>query len=343
MRLREADQAPYTSLITSIQKGGSPIVTAKAENLEYKLGDVIDLYSLITATDNEDGQITINKANTVIDTKLDSDIAGNYKVTYKVSDSDGNTTTKIIYIEIIDDSIPETPDEEDKPEPEEPKPERPEPEEPEDGDKEEPVVPELPDNEEEKPELPEEDDEQVPDENPDSPDDDIETPDEEPDLPVEDDTETPEEKPDLPVEEDNKEPEIPNLPENDNIPKPEIKPVLPNENNNQKTEDNLNLPKEYNNQSFEVLETYNSENIETVSDSSNDTELNIVPEIDEHQKNVDEDFNKDVLTDEIDHVTGYEELSSTGIKISTIIKIVIIMALITLVSFLIVKKKLTQK
>ena len=343
MRLREADQAPYTSLITAIQKGGSPIVTAKAESLEYKLGEVVDLYSLITATDNEDGPITISKANTVINTKLDFDIAGNYKVTYKVSDSDNNVTTKTIYIEIIDDSIPETPDEEDKPEPEEPKPEEPEPEEPEGGDKEEPVVPELPDNEEEKPELPEEDDEQVPDENPDSPDDDIETPDEEPDLPVEDDTETPEEKPDLPVEEDNKEPEIPNLPENDNIPKPEIKPVLPNENNNQKTEDNLNLPKEYNNQSFEVLETYNSENIETVSDSSNDTELNIVPEIDEHQKNVDEDFNKDVLTDEIDHVTGYEELSSTGIKISTIIKIVIIMALITLVSFLIVKKKLTQK
>ena len=337
MRLRKEDQIPYTSLITLIKKGGSPIITAKAESLEYKLGEVVDLYSLITATDNEDGPITISKANTVIDTKIDFDIAGNYKVTYKVSDSDNNVTTKTIYIEIIDDKIPEIPeipDEENKPE--EPKPEGPEPELPEEDSNTPPISPEPPEDDEEKPE----EDNQTPGENPDSPgDDDTETPEEEPDLPVEDDTTTPDEKPDLPVEDDNKNPEIPNLPENDNIQKPEIKPVLPNENNSQKTEDNLNLPKEHNNQSFEVLETYNNENIETVSVSSNDTDLNIVSEVDEHQENVDEDFNKDVLTDEIDHVTGYEELSSTGIKTSTIVKIITLIILITVISIFITRKK----
>ena len=150
MRLKEKDQAPYTSLITAIQKGGSPIITAKSENLKYEIGTTINLYNLITATDNEDRIITIDKNSTIIDTKFNNNVAGNYKITYKVSDSDNNISTKIIYIEIFDNSIPEEP--------------------------EEPVLPEIPDEEEtpkpEEPDLPSDDDNN--------------TPEEEPNLPVED-------------------------------------------------------------------------------------------------------------------------------------------------------------
>ena len=106
-RLNEKDQIPYTSLITAIKRGGSPIVTAKLENLEYKVGEEIDLYNLITAIDNEDGTILINKSNTVIETRLDNKIAGTYDVIYKVSDSDNNITSKTLQIKIIADQIPE--------------------------------------------------------------------------------------------------------------------------------------------------------------------------------------------------------------------------------------------
>ena len=150
MRLKEKDQAPYTSLITAIQKGGSPIITVKSENLKYEIGTTINLYNLITATDNEDGIITIDKNSTIIHTKFNNNVVGNYKITYKVSDSDNNISTKIIYIEIFDNSIPEEP--------------------------EEPVLPEIPDEEEtpkpEEPDLPSDDDNN--------------TPEEEPNLPVED-------------------------------------------------------------------------------------------------------------------------------------------------------------
>ena len=147
MRLKEKDQAPYTSLITAIQKGGSPIITAKSENLKYEIGTTINLYNLITATDNEDGIITIDKNSTIIDTKFNNNVVGNYKITYKVSDSDNNVSTKVIYIEIFDNSIPEEP--------------------------EEPVLPEIPDEEEtpkpEEPDLPSDDDNNIPEEEPNLP------------------------------------------------------------------------------------------------------------------------------------------------------------------------------
>ena len=147
MRLKEKDQAPYTSLITAIQKGGSPIITAKSENLKYEIGTTINLYNLITATDNEDGIITIDKNSTIIDTKFNNNVVGNYKITYKVSDSDNNVSTKVIYIEIFDNSIPEEP--------------------------EEPVLPEIPDEEEtpkpEEPDLPSDDDNNIPEKEPNLP------------------------------------------------------------------------------------------------------------------------------------------------------------------------------
>lgn len=337
MRLRKEDQIPYTSLITSIQKGGSPIVTAKAESLEYKLGEVVDLYSLITATDNEDGPITINKTNTVIDTKLNTDIAGNYKVTYKISDSDNNVTTKTIYIEIIDDSIPEIPeipDEENKPE--EPKPEEPEPEKPENGEE----TPEEDNNQtpDEEPDLPDNEDTETSEETPDLPEEDNTEKPDEPNLPVEDD-EQPEEKPDLPVEDtDNKEPEKPNLPENDNTQNPEIKPVLPNENNNQTSEVKPNITKENNTGGLDAQDNNSAKKVEAVSEISNN-DTSIIPEVIENKENIEEEiYDKEIIKDEIDAASAYQETTSTNTQRNTIVKFIIILAFISITSLILVRK-----
>ena len=112
-QLRDDDKIPYTTLINSIKRGGIPTITVITETLKYDIGTQIDLYSLIKAVDNEDGPILIDKNNTTIKTKLDVDNSGIYNVTYEVSDSDKNVSTKTIQIEIIDNTIP--PDEEEKP------------------------------------------------------------------------------------------------------------------------------------------------------------------------------------------------------------------------------------
>ena len=301
MRLKEKDQAPYTSLITAIQKGGSPIITVKSENLKYEIGTTINLYNLITATDNEDGIITIDKNSTIIDTKFNNNVVGNYKITYKVSDSDNNVSTKIIYIEIFDNSIPEEP--------------------------EEPVLPEIPDEEEtpkpEEPDLPSDDDNNTPEEEPDlPPDDDNNIPKEEPDLPSDDDNNIPEKEPNLPVE-DTK-PEIPKLPENNTTPNVEIKPTLTNKNNNQSKIENNN----------------NESNTETIKETSNQTLDNSLTDtlLEKSDKEVNEEeiHDKEMIHDEIDSATGPEKLQYNSINKQIIFIIIIIFSLIC---FMLKKKR----
>lgn len=319
MRLKEKDQAPYTSLITAIQKGGSPIITAKSENLKYEIGTTINLYNLITATDNEDGIITIDKNSTIIDTKFNNNVVGNYKITYKVSDSDNNVSTKIIYIEIFDNSIPEEP--------------------------EEPVLPEIPDEEEtpkpEEPDLPSDDDNNTPEEEPDlPPDDDNNTPEAEPDLPPDDDNNIPKEEPDLPSDDDNNipekepnlpvedtKPEIPKLPKNNTTPNVEIKPTLTNKNNNQSKIENNNK---------------NESNTETIRETSNQTLDNSLTDtlLEESDKEVNEEeiHDKEMIHDEIDSATGPEKLSSSDININKIVILFVILVSILIFSYLIFKK-----
>ena len=102
--LKDVDKKPYQEFITKIIQGGIPkILLNKDTILEYNAGINIDLYSLITATDEEDGIIKINKENTKIDTLLDTNKKGVYAITYSVSDSDNNTSTYTILITIIND------------------------------------------------------------------------------------------------------------------------------------------------------------------------------------------------------------------------------------------------
>lgn len=98
--LKDEDRSDYTDLINRIKRGGLPVVSTSG-NTQFKANSTIDLYSLITIEDNEDGIITSNEDNVAITTSLDNTKVGTYKVTYQVKDSDGNITIYSIDVEII--------------------------------------------------------------------------------------------------------------------------------------------------------------------------------------------------------------------------------------------------
>ena len=107
-QLKDDDKIPYTDLINKIRRGGVPKITVIASNLEYEVGTNVNLYGLIKATDNEDGNIEINKNSTTINTKFDNQKPDTYDVTYNVKDSDNNVSSQTLQIKIIAD-----PDDED--------------------------------------------------------------------------------------------------------------------------------------------------------------------------------------------------------------------------------------
>ncbi|MCI8670318.1 MAG: DUF5011 domain-containing protein [Lachnospiraceae bacterium] len=97
------DREPYADLRMKLTTGYFPTVQG-VKNPEFKKGTSIDLYSLITAEDYEDGKINITKDNTVIDSgNLDMNVPGNYEIRYEVSDNDGNITTYNMILKVIQD------------------------------------------------------------------------------------------------------------------------------------------------------------------------------------------------------------------------------------------------
>ncbi len=76
--LKDNDKEPYTNLINRIKKGGSPIIEEKTNIKKvYKQNESINLYSLITAYDNEDGNIT-NKLQ-VVTNNVNNKVPGKYR------------------------------------------------------------------------------------------------------------------------------------------------------------------------------------------------------------------------------------------------------------------------
>lgn len=105
--LRDEDKAKYTEFINRLKAGGKPTITKiLEETIKYKVGGEIDLYSLITIKDNEDGEIVVNEENVKITTNLDIQKVGMYDVTYEAVDSDGNTANLTIQI-VIEDREPD--------------------------------------------------------------------------------------------------------------------------------------------------------------------------------------------------------------------------------------------
>lgn len=98
--LAESDRTDFVSLIEKIKKGGAPKFVFEREKFSFKVGDEIDLYSLAKIFDNEDFEIECNSKNVIIQTELNENVAGEYSVSYSVSDSDGNMASKTILVEI---------------------------------------------------------------------------------------------------------------------------------------------------------------------------------------------------------------------------------------------------
>ncbi len=98
--LKEEDQKAYNDLIKKVKQGGLPVITYHG-NSEYKVGTNIDLYSLISSVDNEDGNIIIDKNSTKIDSNLNINKVGTYSITYSVTDSDLNVSVYKVKIKIV--------------------------------------------------------------------------------------------------------------------------------------------------------------------------------------------------------------------------------------------------
>lgn len=99
-------------------EGTKPTITA--ENQTLTVGDVFDPFSYATAYDEEDGDLTPSITTSINTVKVDEEnkvtTPGIYAVQYSVTDSDENTTKKLIRVYVVDSSAdpdepqdPETP------------------------------------------------------------------------------------------------------------------------------------------------------------------------------------------------------------------------------------------
>lgn len=83
------------SLTNTDSENGKPVITATDKIL--KIGDVFDPLAGVSATDAEDGNL-ISKVT--VTSNVDTSKAGNYSVTYTVSDKDNNITEKTISVRV---------------------------------------------------------------------------------------------------------------------------------------------------------------------------------------------------------------------------------------------------
>ena len=78
-------------------KGEYPIVLP-ARELVFTVGDNVDLYTLVKASDKEDGDIIISDDNTNIIGEINFNVPGSYNLTFEVKDSDGNVSVCALVI-----------------------------------------------------------------------------------------------------------------------------------------------------------------------------------------------------------------------------------------------------
>ena len=83
------------------EKNEAPVISAS--DVSIYVGDKFDAKSLATANDKEEGDLTKNIK--VISDNVNTNKAGNYSVTYEVSDSKGLTTTKTITVKVLEKSV----------------------------------------------------------------------------------------------------------------------------------------------------------------------------------------------------------------------------------------------
>ena len=90
------------TLSQSVQTNTAPVINASDKSIY--VGDSFDPKANVTASDAEDGNIT-NKI-VVTENTVNVNVAGTYKVTYSVTDSNNNTITKSINVVVKENNAP---------------------------------------------------------------------------------------------------------------------------------------------------------------------------------------------------------------------------------------------
>lgn len=106
--LAPSEQTPYAEFIAHLQRGGSPVITYLGET-SYPLGTNLDLLSLVTLRDNEDGELSKDRLK--VTANLRTDQVGDYEIVYTAKDSDENETTLAVQVKITDPNANQTPGE----------------------------------------------------------------------------------------------------------------------------------------------------------------------------------------------------------------------------------------
>lgn len=91
---------------TKPEENLAPVINAN--DVELNVGDEFDPKKNITATDNEDGDLT--NSIEVVENTVNTKKAGSYKVVYSVTDSNGLTTTKEIKVIVKEKTVEVNPD-----------------------------------------------------------------------------------------------------------------------------------------------------------------------------------------------------------------------------------------
>ena len=91
---------------TKPEENLAPVINAN--DVELNVGDEFDPKKNVTATDNEDGDLT--SSIEVVENTVNTKKAGNYKVVYSVTDSNGLTTTKEIKVIVKEKTVEVNPD-----------------------------------------------------------------------------------------------------------------------------------------------------------------------------------------------------------------------------------------
>ncbi|MBC2316571.1 DUF5011 domain-containing protein [Listeria booriae] len=101
--ITDSDENTTTKEITvTVTSNDAPTITATDKTL--KRGDTFDALAEVSAADKEDGDLTSDIQ--VIANDVNPDQEGTYSVTYSVTDSDNNTTTKQINVTVTSNELP---------------------------------------------------------------------------------------------------------------------------------------------------------------------------------------------------------------------------------------------
>ncbi|MBC1307549.1 LPXTG cell wall anchor domain-containing protein [Listeria booriae] len=99
----DSDENTTTKEITvTVTSNDAPTITATDKTL--KRGDTFDALSEVSAADKEDGDLTSDIQ--IIANDVNPDQEGTYSVTYSVTDSDNNTTTKQVNVTVTSNELP---------------------------------------------------------------------------------------------------------------------------------------------------------------------------------------------------------------------------------------------